>query len=187
MQEKRKNIQLILGILLLGGLLWSRALLSIAIGLWLIYALACLPGYSKALLKNPLLIWSFAPLLLVLTGMYPQPFAADNLQLLLTFCVYPVAGLAALASEKYSFTKTIAAWWIHAAFIAMLYPLGWFALHMAETITQYGSGKSLPVFMDNDHLRFGIFLCSALLLSLLPGNALRYPKAASILILASIL
>jgi hypothetical protein len=187
MQEKRKNIQLILGILLLGGLLWSRALLSITIGLWLIYSLACLPGYSKALLKNPLLIWSFAPLLLVLTGMYPQPFAADNLQLLLTFCVYPVAGLAALASEKFSFTKTIAAWWIHAAFIAMLYPLGWFALHMAETITQYGSGKSLPVFMDNDHLRFGIFLCSALLLSLLPGNTLRYPKAASILLLACIL
>lgn len=187
MQEKRKNILLALTVLLLGGLLWSRALLSITTGLWLFAALVFLRKELRAVFGNPLVWWGFAPLLLLLTGIWQEPLEQSNFDLLLNYCTYPAAALGAVMVSKMNFTQKIIPVWIHAALLAMLYPLGWFVLHSAEAIAQYGSGQSLPVFMGNDHLRFGMFLCSALLLCLLPENLLRYKKTAFILLTGSIL
>ena len=53
--------------------------------------------------------------------------------------------------------------WIHAAVIALVYPFTWYILHTNEVNIAYGTGQSLPTFMDNDHVRFGMFLCSAVL------------------------
>ncbi|MBL7759808.1 MAG: hypothetical protein JNK08_03845 [Sediminibacterium sp.] len=187
MQEKGKKILLVLTLLLLGGLLWSRAVLSISTGLWLIAAMVILHKDLPAVFRHPLVWWGFAPLLLLLMGIWQQPLEKSNWELLLNYGVYPVAALSAVAISKIQFIRTMVPMWIHAAMLAMLYPLGWFVLHSAEAIAQYGSGQSLPVFMGNDHLRFGMFICSALLLCLLPENPLRYKKTALILLTGSVL
>jgi hypothetical protein len=124
---------------------------------------------------------------LLFTGIYQEGFTATNLQLLLTFSVYPIAGLTAIAAEKLDFSKTISQPWIHAALIALLYPISWFVFHATTVIEEYGKGKSLPVFMDNDHLRFSMFLCSALLFTLLPISNARYKKISFVILLAAIL
>ncbi|MEI6266153.1 MAG: O-antigen ligase family protein [Sphingobacteriia bacterium] len=193
MPKRATNILLTISIVMLTGLLWSRALLSISMGLMLIYTLYYWeknnigsPKNITPYFKNPLLIWCSSPILLLFTGIYQEGFTANNLQLLLTFSVYPIAGITAIASEKLDFTITISQPWIHAALIALLYPLGWFVFHSTMVIEQYGTGKSLPVFMDNDHLRFSIFLCSALLFTLLPVNNARYKKISFAILLIAI-
>ncbi|TAH12877.1 MAG: hypothetical protein EAZ12_02110, partial [Sphingobacteriia bacterium] len=165
MPKRATNILLTVSIVMLAGLLWSRALLSISMGLMLFYALYYWNknniGSTKSILshfKHPLLIWCCSPVLLLFLGIYQEGFTATNLQLLLTFSVYPIAGFAAIVAEKFDFTKTISQPWFHAALIALLYPIGWFVFHSSIVIEEYGTGKSLPVFMDNDHLRFSIFL-----------------------------
>lgn len=187
MPNRARNILLALSILLLAGLLWSRALLSIGIGIMAIYAFYFWYLNGTTSLKHPLLIWCCSPLILLFTGMYQQGFTPNNNQLLLTYAVYPIAGLTAIAAEKFDFTKTISQPWIHAALIALVYPLGWFIFYSSTAIEQYGMGKSLPVFMDNDHVRFSMFLCSALLFTLLPVNNARYKKASFIILLMAIL
>jgi len=166
MKLNRKNIIIALMILLLAGLLWSRALLSIATGLWVVFFLLNLNEWKKFVLKNNLLLWCLAPLVLFFTGAWQDLSNEKNYQLLLTFCAYPIAGLAAAYFDKNLLTKKIIPIWIIVAFIALLYPIGWFLLYSKQAIIGYGNGKSLPVFMDNDHVRFSIFLCSALLLLL---------------------
>ena len=194
MPKRGKNILLVVCIIMLAGLLWSRALLSISMGLMLIYALYYWNknniGSTKSMalyFKNPLLIWCCSPLILLFTGIYQEGFTTINNQLLLTYSVYPIAGMLAIVAEKFDFTKIISQPWIHAALIALLYPIGWFILHATSVIEQYGAGQSLPVFMDNDHLRFSIFLCSALLFTLLPVNNARYKKTSFAILLIAIL
>lgn len=186
MPKRATNILLALAIMMLAGLLWSRAILSISMGLMVIYAIYYLTK-EKATLLNPLFIWCLCPLLLMLMGIYQEGFNPSNLQSLLGIMVYPVAGFTAIAAEKYSFSKTISQPWIHAAIISLLYPLGWFALHAVEAVELYGKGKTLPVFMDTDHVRFSIFLCSALLFTLLPVNNARYKKTSFAILLIAIL
>ena len=186
MPKRATNILLALAIIMLAGLLWSRAIMSISIGLMAIYAIYYLTR-DKSTLLTPLFIWSICPLVLMLMGIYQDGFNASNLQLLLGILVYPIAGITAIAAEKYSFTKTISQPWIHAAIIAFLYPLSWFVLHAEEAVVLYGQGKTLPVFMDTDHVRFSIFLCSALLFTLLPFRNTRYKKISFAILLIAIL
>jgi hypothetical protein len=187
MKVNRKYIVVALMILLLAGLLWSRALLSISTGLWVIFFLLNPNEWGKLILKNNLLIWCFAPLLLFFMGTWQDPSNEKNYQLLLTFCAYPVAALAATYFDKLLLAKKIIPIWIVTALIALLFPIGWFLLYSKEAIIGYGSGKSLPVFMDNDHLRFGIFLCSALLLSLTLNIKTKTNKIVFLILATSIL
>jgi O-antigen ligase len=194
MPKRATNILLTVSIIMLAGLLWSRAILSISMGLMLIYTLYFWnknnidsAKSTSPYLKNPLLIWCCSPILLLFMGIYQQGFTSTNLQLLLTFSVYPIAGLTAIVAEKFDFTKTFSQPWIHAALIALLYPISWFVFHATTVIEEYGKGKSLPVLMDNDHLRFSMFLCSALLFTLLPVANARYKKLSFIILLAAIL
>lgn len=186
MPKSATNILLGLAILMLAGLLWSRAILSISMGLMAVYAIYFLIK-EKATLITPLFIWCLCPLLLMFMGIYQEGLNPSNLQSLLGIMVYPVAGITAIAAEKYSFTKTISQPWIHAALIALLYPLGWFAFYAVEAVELYGKGKTLPVFMDTDHVRFSIFLCSALLFTLLPVSNARYKKISFTILLMAIL
>ncbi|MDP3394335.1 O-antigen ligase family protein [Sediminibacterium sp.] len=186
MPKRATNILLALAIFMLGGLLWSRAVLSISMGLMAIYAIYYLKREKETIL-SPLFIWSICPLVLILLGIYQEGFNPSNLQSLLGIMVYPIAGITAIAAEKYSFTKTISQPWIHAAMIAFLYPLGWFVLHAGDAFVLYGQGKTLPVFMDTDHVRFSIFLCSALLFTLLPVSNARYKKISFAILLIAIL
>ncbi|PJE46679.1 MAG: hypothetical protein CUR34_08610 [Sediminibacterium sp.] len=187
MSNKAKNILLGLAIIMLAGLLWSRAILSISMGLFLIYAVYNAYHQKLKLLSNPLFIWCLCPFALILMGIYQDGFNPSNLQILLGILVYPIAGITAIAGEKYSFTKTISQPWIHAALIALLYPLGWFVLHASEAFELYGQGRTLPVFMDTDHVRFSIFLCSALLFTLLPVSNARYKKTSFAILLGAII
>ena len=157
MPKRATNILLALAIIMLGGLLWSRAILSISMGLMAVYAIYYLKQ-NNADLFSPLFIWCVSPLLLAFTGIYQAGFTEANLSFLLTLMVYPIAGITAIAGEKFAFTKTVSQPWIHASFIALLYPLGWFVLHANEAFELYGQGRTLPVFMDTDHVRFSIFL-----------------------------
>ena len=186
MPKRATNILLVLAIIMLGGLLWSRAILSISMGLMAIYAVYYLIQKNITLV-SPLFFWSICPLILAFTGIYQAGFTQANLSFLLTLMVYPVAGITAIVAEKYSFTKTISQPWIHAALIALLYPLGWFIFNAKETFELYGRGRTLPVFMDTDHVRFSIFLCSALLFTLLPVSNARYKKISFAVLLGAIL
>lgn len=186
MPKRATNILLALAIIMLGGLLWSRAILSISMGLMAVYAIYYLKQ-NNADLFSPLFFWCMSPLLLAFTGIYQAGLTEANLSFLLTLMVYPIAGITAIAGEKFAFTKTISQPWIHAALIALLYPLGWLVLHTIEAFELYGQGRTLPVFMDTDHVRFSIFLCSALLFTLLPVSNARYKKISFIILLGAIL
>ncbi len=186
MPKNRKYILWGLSLLMLSGLLWSRALLSISMGLWLIYICISRFNLSPKKLRSPVFIWSVLPIFLLLLGVYQDGFNKANNQHLLTALVFPVAALAALGFFP-DLNKIIPKLWIYAALIGLGYPLGWFAFHTSEAIQQYGVGKSLPVFMDRDHLRFSIFLCSALLFTLLPSTEIRFKKIIFFVLLAGIL
>ncbi|WP_295234633.1 O-antigen ligase family protein [Sediminibacterium sp.] len=186
MPKRATNILLALAIIMLGGLLWSRAILSISMGLMAVYAIYYLKQ-NNADLFSPLFFWCVSPLLLAFTGIYQAGFTEANLSFLLTLMVYPIAGITAIAGEKFAFTKTISQPWIHAALIALLYPLGWLVLHTNEAFELYGQGRTLPVFMDTDHIRFSIFLCSALLFTLLPVSNARYKKISFAILFGAIL
>lgn len=187
MPKSNSNILFVLTIIMLGGLLWSRAVLSISMGVLLIVGLYFAFQQKIQAFKQPLFIWGLTPLVLVLLGLYQDGLNAANGQIILGLLAYPVACLTAIVADKNKFAIIVSQPWIHAALIALLYPLGWFVLHTSDAIDLYGKGQSLPVFMDTDHLRFSIFLCSALLFTLMPINNARYKKISFAILLGSIL
>lgn len=175
-------------IIMLGGLFWSRAVLSITQGAWVLFALWQYRIWWPQLTKDTLLLWSICPIGLFLLGWYQQPYALVNYDLLLTFTVYPVVVLA-VRSVSDGTIKHLINIWQWAAVAGLLYPLGWYLLHIQEAHTAYGAGRSLPTFMDTDHIRFSIFLCATLLFSLVNKNTvtLRNKLGVAVLILCIIL
>lgn len=136
--------------------------MSLTQGAWLIYAL--ITGWKQLQTKNPLLLWSFLPLLFWLLGAYQNPFAHANFDLALTLAMYPATVIivehTAVDIRENHWLKI----WLIAALIGLSYPLTYYFTHSLLATQGYGAGKSLPTFMDTDHVRFSIFLCSALLL-----------------------
>lgn len=187
MPKSNSNILLACTIIMLGGLLWSRAVLSISMGVLLIFGVYYAFQQKIKPFQHPLFIWGIAPVVLGFLGIYQQGLNEANGQFLLGLLIYPVACLTAIVSDKNKFATIVSQPWIHAALIALLYPIGWFVLHAAEAIDLYGKGQSLPVFMDTDHLRFSIFLCSALLFTLLPIKNARYKKISFAILLGAII
>lgn len=162
MQDIRKKIPLLLMIISLAGLYFSRALLSIATGLWFVYGIIELIRLKEKLYKQPFLIWSFAFPLLCLLGSWQSSWShSQNQQILLTALAYPAWALGLLAIKDKQQLKRIQITWVIAAFIGLCYPLIAFVGDIQGNIQALGSGKALPVFMDTDHVRFGILLVSA--------------------------
>lgn len=174
---KKEWIVFILFLSMLTGLLWSRAVLSVSMGLWLLFAVWQYKTWIKGWQKDSLLLWGIAPILITLLGCWQHGFAEEDRSFLLTLSVYPITAIAVktvLALKQPVTNKWFPAaadgslnWlmtpWIHASAIALLYPLSWYLLHFNEVNTVYGQGQSLPTFMENDHIRFGMLLCSAAL------------------------
>ncbi|MBX9734939.1 MAG: hypothetical protein K2X37_12835, partial [Chitinophagaceae bacterium] len=165
MQVSRKNIVTIIFLLTIIGLLWSRALLSITTGLWIVLAVVYIYKKQLSLKYESLLIWSFSAVALWLPGLWQAPYANANYDLLLTWLAYPAIALGAMVIRACGAASVCQKIWIYGAAIAALYPLCWLLLHITNALTLIKTGKAIPVFMDNDHLRFSIYLSSALLLS----------------------
>src|SRR5688572_16151822 len=93
------KLPLYLFVLMLAGLLFSRALLSITTALWLIVIIT---SFSKEKLRlyKPILLWSLLPLGLFLLGFCQQPNAKENLDYLLTLLIYPVAAFSFASFEE---------------------------------------------------------------------------------------
>jgi len=57
-----------------------------------------------------------------------------------------------------------------AALAGILYAIISYCINTSGWIKAYGTGQSLPTFMDNDHVRFGIFLCGTGLITWLSNE-----------------
>lgn len=162
MQDLRKNIPLLLMMISLAGLFFSRAVLSISTGLWLLYGITACIQQKEKWYKEPLLLWTFSFPALCLLGSWQNDWShPQNQQILLTALAYPAWALGMLAIKDKQQLKHIRIVWIFAATIGLCYPLIAFVGDIQGNIQALGSGKALPVFMDTDHVRFGILLVSA--------------------------
>ncbi len=163
--EIYRRLPVIFCTLLLAGLLWSRALLSITEAVVLLYGIILFFTQSFSFYKESI-VWSLCPLLFFGLGLYQK----NNIELkdfdyLLTLAAYPsIAFLISATNNKQRIQIFYCL--IAAVFISLLYPLGWYILHIKEAHLLYGMGQSLPTFMDADHVRYGLFICSGLLVLL---------------------
>ncbi|MDE3253984.1 MAG: hypothetical protein KGO92_14360, partial [Bacteroidota bacterium] len=166
----KKHIPIALFFLMVFGLLCSRAILSITEGCWLVYALFHMHDWRKKIFTNPLLIWSLCPVFLFLLGTWQQPLQISNYDFLLTLFAYPVAAFALFSWQKDHPRKTIHRIWFAATLTGILYSLFYFFQNSQSLLEGLGKGQSLPTLMDDDHLRFGIFLCAGLTLLLFSNS-----------------
>lgn len=191
MQDLRKNIPLLLMIISLTGLYFSRAILSIATGLWFVYGIVGLIRQKEKINKKPLVLWTLSfPLLCLMGSWQCDWFHPQNQQILLTALAYPAWGLGLLAIKDPQQWKQIQYVWIITAVLGLCYPVLAFFGDIQGNIQALGSGKALPVFMDTDHVRFGILLASAvavnwILLKEDPAN--KWLKISLLFLIAGIL
>jgi hypothetical protein len=143
-------------IIMLVGLFFSRAILSISQVIWAI-------GYIYILIRqgkkdSPFHYWSGGVLLIALLGCWQSPFQWNHFDYLLTLLMYPIAfhvcnRMPANVLQKWIMYCCVAAG------VGIAYALFAYAQASGNWWLAYGAGKSLPTFMDTDHVRFGIFLC----------------------------
>lgn len=175
----------LLFILTLAGLFWSRALLSISQGAWALFVLLTYRDWKMHFTGKDLVAWSLCVIPLFLTGWYQHPAEAGTYDFLLTLSMYPVAALSAMAMEQRT-RHAMALAWCGAAMTGIVYPVYSYFADPAGATLAYGQGRSLPVFMDTDHVRFSIFLCAALILAVaykLGNNLYRNLFVAVLLVL----
>lgn len=108
--------------------------------------------------------WSLWALLLPLLGCWQTPFSAKHFDLLLTWSMYPIAFLSVSRLNESTLHRFIH-WCRLAAFAGIIYALSSYLFNQSTWTKAYGTGQSLPTFMDGDHVRFGIFLCGIGLLT----------------------
>ncbi len=140
----------------------SRALLSIAPVAMVLVLIVFIPSV-KALFRQPMVAWSFVPLLLFLTGWYQAPLHLETYDYLLTLLMYPIAALAGCCYISKN-AKIYQYAWLIVGGLSLLYPAFWYINHATEVNAAYGRGQSLPTFMSGDHIRYGLFLNSMLLI-----------------------
>ena len=173
----------------LAGLLWSRAILSLSMGLWLIFSLWHFRSWINNWRNNPILLWGIAPIFFALLGIWQSPTASAGWDHLLTLATYPVVALSitSIASIDTRLFRTLSFCWIIAALLALLYPLSWYLFNSMAAHERYSSGQSLPVFMDNDHVRFSIFVSAAALLAWFNRHTHKWLLPACFFLLLSII
>lgn len=157
----KANAVIFLFCVMLTGLLFSRALLSISCACWILVIIFYCKKESWKLNKS-LLLWSCAPIILFITGLYQQPIATANYDYLLSLLMYPLIFFAVLSvPELLEQFKKI---WIVFAMVSLVYPLSVYAVDYLTVAVNYGKGQSLPTLMEHDHVRYGLFLIATLLL-----------------------
>lgn len=179
----KKNAPIYLFAILLAAVFLSRALLSLTLLAWTGFAIWQFVKTKNPFYKTPIFIWSCMPLCFWLLGAWQNSLTGDSINYLLTLAAYPATLCIVESVPVETIEKKWIPIWLLATGIGLTYPIGWYLLHFTSSNEAYGSGKSLPTFMDSDHVRFSIFLCSSFLLLLL------YPtfKKLTSQILASIL
>ena len=172
----------------LGGLLWSRAVLSLSMGLWLVFSVWHFRYWISNWKNNLFLLWAVSAVLLGLLGIWQSPADSAGWDHILTLAMYPVValGVTTIAAIEPRLFRTLSYCWIIAALVAVLYPLGWYVSNTGAAHERYSSGQSLPVFMDNDHVRFSVFLSGAALLAWFNRQHHRWLLAACIFLVMSI-
>ena len=150
-------------VLLIGaGLLWSRALLSLALAAFLLTSLLAAPwaGHLRFLRKHPVLLlfplWFLPPLL---SGLWSTDTAAwlRSLQLKAPLLLIPLGGLPLSRMERTSLRQL--AYMLSFLLVAdILRSIGYFLLHPDTIVDAYLQAKVLPVGMHQDHVRYGWML-----------------------------
>ena len=138
--------------------------MSLTQGTWCIYAIVI--GWQHFTWRSPLLAWSLIPMGLWLLGAYQAPMAQANGDLALTWAMYPATVLVVQTTDIKIRQNHWIKIWIAATFVGAAYPIGYYLTNSLSAVQNYGQGKSLPTFMDTDHVRFSIFLCASFLLLL---------------------
>jgi hypothetical protein len=179
----KKNTPIFLFILLLAGLFWSRALLSIVQGIWALYAIGQLIHSKSFNFKDPIFIWSLAPLCCWTLGAFQHPLAMANFDYALTLAVYPATVLVVKTIPKKIINKQLVYSWLAATAIGLVLPIYWYVNHQISAHNLLGSGQALPTFMDTDHVRFSILLCSNVLLLLSASFITKKMRFALVLLL----
>jgi len=159
----KKNLSVYLLIILLGGFFWSRAILSITVAVWAVISFYQIIKENKSVLKSSIFIWSLIPLCLWLLGAWQEPMGKLNFDYFLTLTGYPAIVLIVFATPKEIIENKWIKIWLWATALAVTYPLFWYLKDFTAAHKAYGTGQSLPTFMDTDHVRFSIFLCSSFL------------------------
>lgn len=172
----KKNIPIALFFLMIFGLLCSRAILSITEGCWFVYALVQIHTWKKKIVNEPLLIWSLCPVFLFFLGVWQQPFQISNYDYLLTLLAYPVAAFSIVSWQNEPSRKIINRIWFAATISGILYSLFYFFQNSHSLLEGLGKGQSLPTLMDEDHIRFAIFLCAGLTLLLFSNSVNPFAK-----------
>jgi len=159
----KKNLSVYLLIILLGALFWSRAILSITVAVWAVISFFQIIKENKSALKSGMFIWSLIPLSLWLLGAWQEPMGKLNFDYFLTLTGYPAIILIVFATPKEIIENKWIKIWLWATALALTYPLFWYLKDFTAAHKSYGTGQSLPTFMDTDHVRFSIFLCASFL------------------------
>jgi hypothetical protein len=131
--------------------------------IWAVLAFIQIIKEDKPFFKRPIFIWSLTPLALWLLGAWQEPLGKLNFEYFLTIAAYPATVLIVSATPKEIVEKKWIRVWLWAIAIALVYPLFWYFNDFTAVHKAYGTGQSLPTFMDTDHVRFSIFLCSGFL------------------------
>jgi len=178
------NLPNLLFIIMLVGLFFSRAILSLSQVAWAIWI--CVGIFKNGRQTNSLLIWSGWVLVIGLLGCWQAPFTWSHFDYLLTLLMYPIAFHVCSRVAYHTLQK-----WIEycsiAAGVGIVYALVQYSQTSDQWQQAYGFGKSLPTFMDTDHVRFGIFLSgTAMLVLLLKKFSFRIRILLCLLLVASI-
>lgn len=155
---KKAWLPVLLMIISLAGLLWSRAVLSLSAALWVIWLFTHSRKDIAQKENKSLLIWGIAPVLMALLGCWQNGFNKEDLDHLLTLSTYIVAAFAGSLIAAKQQQSALLKYWVWISLIALSYPLFWYITHYQEALIRYGSGQTVPVWMDHDHVRFGMFV-----------------------------
>ena len=155
---KKAWLPVLLMIISLAGLLWSRAVLSLSAALWVIWLFTHSRKDIAQKENKSLLIWGIAPVLMALLGCWQNGFNKEDLDHLLTLSTYIVAAFAGSLIAAKQQQSALLKYWVWISLIALSYPIFWYITHYQEALIRYGSGQTVPVWMDHDHVRFGMFV-----------------------------
>lgn len=184
---KKAWLPVLLMIISLAGLLWSRAILSLSALAWVIWLLIHARKDIVHDQNKPLLIWGISPICIALLGCWQNHFAKEDLDHLLTLSTYILAAFTgSLIAVKYHQTGLLK-YWVWVSLIALSYPLFWYVTHYEETLIRYGSGQTVPVWMDDDHVRFGMFLAVSCFIGFVLFAQQKTMRLISIFLLLAIL
>ena len=148
--------------IMLIGLLYSRAVLSLSQIVWLVTAIF---SFNKENSKEnkPIVIWSSVIIILFFLGAWQQFLITETYDYLLGIIVYPIAILS-ITTLNESVKNKLKLVWVTVATLSCLIPIYYFLFHQQQTLLVYGLGQVVFTPMDTDHVRYSIFLASALTL-----------------------